>query len=399
MKSERAAELRGLSATALRVAPAELLRGDHALRALALRLRAESSPESSRVLLVHGSHGYPLVRERLGAALGAAALDVSPCHHEGPCHDVAINAIASQARRVAAAWILGVGGGRVIDTAKGAAHVAGLRYAALPTSPATCAATAPTVVIYDASGRHLDVREDGRSVELCALDTDLLASAPDRLLVAGVVDAWAKVHEVRLTGKLAGRGAATSRAALALVDDLDALLAEHAQAALEAGPAGRRDAALLPSRKLVAEAIVTYPGLIGGLAGPDVKVALAHTLHDALTTLPGSHASLHGEKVAFGALVQIRLTGRDGEARDEDRAAAMRAEAATYTRLGLACDLEALGCTSAREEALEEQVVRYALADPCVLQALPGLERQQLTAALREVDDWLSRGRERPSSG
>ena len=342
------------------------------------------------VLVVHGAVGYPLVRARLEAALAEAGVQAAGVLHEGPCHGTAIDAIAAAAERADAAWLLGVGGGRVIDVAKGAAQQAGRPYAALPTSPATCAATAATVVVYDADGRHLAVREGGPAVALCALEPGLLAAAPDRLLAAGIVDAWAKVREVRLTSGRAGLGSSTTRAARALLDDLAALLLEHAGAALAAGPAGARDAALLPRRRLVAEAVVTYPGLIGGLAGADAKLALAHPLHDALTGVPGSHAALHGEKVAFGTLVQIRLAGRDGSERsDAERVASMRAEAAAYAELGVVCHLEALGCGAARQGRTADDVVQRTLADPCVWQALPGLTAARLLAAMREVDGWL----------
>ncbi len=227
----------------LRVAPALLLRGDDAVEALARRLGEPAPPAPPAaadrrplvVLLVHGTVGYRLVRERLDGALAEAGVEAIGVLHEGACHPAAIDAIAAAAERADADWVLGVGGGRVIDTAKGAAHQADLPYAALPTSPATCAATAATVVVYDADGRHLAVREGGPAVALCALDPSLLAAAPDRLLAAGVADAWAKVHEVRLTSARAGLGSATMRAALALLDDLAALLVEHATA----GPPSR----------------------------------------------------------------------------------------------------------------------------------------------------------------
>ena len=384
------------SVDGLRVAPSELLRGDEVVEALAWRLHqpaeaaAAAVSRDRSVLLVHGTIGYPRVRERLGAALRVAGVEAFTVLHEGPCHAAAMDAIASAAEREGVGWLLGVGGGRVIDAAKGAAHQAGLPFAALPTSPATCAATAATVVVYDAHGSHLAVREGGPAAALCALDADLLAAAPDRLLAAGIADAWAKVHEVRLTSRGGAVDRSTARAALALLDDLAALLTEHALAALAAGPAGRRDLRLLPRRRLVAEAVVTYPGLIGGLAGADAKLALAHPLHDALTGVPGSHGALHGEKVAFGSLVQIRLAGRDGSERsDAERTAAMRAEAATYAHLGVTCHLAALGCGAARSGRTQDSVVERTLADPCVAQALPSLNATQLRAAIREVDGWL----------
>ena len=381
----------------LRVAPAELLQGDDAVAALARWLgegagghgTATGAPGAPTVLLVHGQRGYPVVHDRLDAALAAAGVRTVATSHEGPCHLGAIERLAAAAGRTGALAVLGVGGGRVLDAAKGAAQRAGRPFAALPTSPATCAATAPTVVLYDERGAFVDALEDGPPVAACALDAGLLASAPDRLLAAGILDAWAKVHEVRLTTSGRPRRNATTRAALALVDDLDALLRAHARDAIEAGPAGAHDDARLPLRRLVAEAVVAYPGLIGGLAGPDAKFALAHPLHDALTHLPGAHAALHGELVGFGTLVQLRLAGRDvGHVDDAARRTAMRVEAAAYRELGVACHLEALGCADARSGATLAAVVQRILADPLVGLALPWLGAEELVTALLEVDAW-----------
>ena len=224
----------------------------------------------------------------------------------------------------------------------------------------------------------------------------MLASAPDRLLAAGIVDAWAKVHEVRLTSARAGVAKAgtthaTTRAALALVDDLAELLRAHALEALAAGPGGGRDPSLLPRRRLVADAVVAYPGLIGGLAGADAKLALAHPLHDALTHLPGAHVALHGEKVGFGTLVQLRVAGFDGRADEGGRVTAFREEAARYAALGVRCHLEALGCGDARSAPADAEVVTRALADPSVAGALPELGFDELLAAVHEVDAWVVR--------
>ena len=226
----------------LRVAPAAWFGGDDAIEALAAHL----APTAATVLLVHGPVGYPLVRDRLDVALAAAGARAVRARHAGPCTARAIDDLAAVAAREDARAVLGVGGGRVLDVAKGAALAGGLAFAALPTSPATCAATAATVVRYDERGAHLDVVEGGPVAAVCALDPGLLAAAPDRLLAAGILDAWAKVHEVRLTSARAGAGpkvSATTRAALALVDDLAELLEDHAADALAAGPAGARDPA------------------------------------------------------------------------------------------------------------------------------------------------------------
>ena len=379
----------------LRAAPNELVRGEEAVAEFAARIALHLSgvregsdlpppetPLPARVLLVHGRVGYPTVRDRVEAAFAAAGIEIRTVLHHGPCSHAAMDAVAAERAAVAAPWIVGVGGGKVLDVAKGAARKAGVPYAALPTSPATCAAAAPTVVVYDGDGRHLDAWEVGASPVVTALDPAVLAAAPDRLLASGIVDAWAKIHEVRLTCGDAAERAATARAALALIEDLAALLTDRAQDALDAGPDGTRDPAKLPARRLVAEAVITHPGLIGGLAGRDAKLAVAHPVHDALTALPDAKRSLHGELVGFGNLVQIVLA-QGGEP-------AARAEAERYARLGLACHLGALGAAEARDPEGRRAAARRALSNPAVLTAIPDLSEEALAAAI-EVADRIGR--------
>lgn len=373
----------------LRVAPAETVRGEGAVEEMVARLAARVRREGvdGSVLVVHGEVGYPAVRARLDAALDGHGVAVARVGHRGPCHQDAIDAVAQAASEANAAWLLGVGGGRVLDTAKGAAHASGARVAVLPTSPATCAATAPTVVVYDVHGGHLEAREGGPSADLVALDPEILAAVPDRLLASGIVDAWAKVHEVRLTSGRAADRSASARAALALLEDLAELLEARGEVAIAAGPEGAGRAEPSHDRRVVAEAVVGYPGLVGGLAGAEAKLALAHPLHDALTRVPGSHAALHGEKVGFGSLVQMLLAGRDGVgATPGERRAAMRDEAARYLRLGFACHLEALGCGALREPERVDRAIEQTLADPSVRQAFPALGAEELAAAIASVD-------------
>jgi len=57
----------------------------------------------------------------------------------------------------------------------------------------------------------------------------------------------------------------------------------------------------------VVDASVLLAGVIGGLGGAQCRTVAAHAVHNGLTHLPQSHGTLHGEKVAFGILVQLRL--------------------------------------------------------------------------------------------
>lgn len=54
--------------------------------------------------------------------------------------------------------------------------------------------------------------------------------------------------------------------------------------------------------------------LLSGLGAESGGLAAAHGFHNALTLLPETHSYMHGEKVAFGTLVQLMLDGDVAEA-------------------------------------------------------------------------------------
>ena len=57
----------------------------------------------------------------------------------------------------------------------------------------------------------------------------------------------------------------------------------------------------------VVDATVLLAGLIGGIGGAQCRTVAAHAIHNGLTHLSASHGTLHGEKVAYGILAQLRL--------------------------------------------------------------------------------------------
>ena len=354
-------------ASAYRIAPTLLLRGDGALSA-AVPIVADWG---DRLLWVEGETGAERLPATVRESLAAVGVELIEATHRGPCSADAVARLRARADEAGADGLVAVGGGRVLDAAKAAADDLGRPFAAIAASPATCAAVTPLSVMYDAGGRYRSTRATRQAPDLAVLDPGLLARAPDRLLVAGILDALAKVHEVRRTTRGAARHAAGARAALALCDDLENLLAEHAAAAVAAGPSSA------DVRALVAEACVLTPGLIGGVAGEAAKLAAAHPIHNALTALPGSHASLHGELVGFGILVQLELEGRGD--------AAVRAEAARFARLGVACHLAALGCGEA-SGAAGRAVALETVTTTAMRSAFPDVTADDLFDAMQRVD-------------
>ena len=57
------------------------------------------------------------------------------------------------------------------------------------------------------------------------------------------------------------------------------------------------------------ERLVEANTLLSGLGFESSGLAAAHAVHNGLTEAPGTHCYLHGEKVAFGLLVQLVMEG------------------------------------------------------------------------------------------
>ena len=135
-----------------------------------------------------------------------------------------------------------------------------------------------------------------RCPDLLILDYDLIQTAPQRTLVAGIGDAIAKWYEASVSSGHLQQTLIISAVQQARV--LRDILLQKSTAALEQ-----------PGSEVwqeVVDATVLLAGVIGGLGGAQCRTVAAHAVHNGLTHIAG-HGSIHGEKVAYGILVQLRL--------------------------------------------------------------------------------------------
>ena len=125
----------------------------------------------------------------------------------------------------------------------------------------------------------------------------------------------------------------------------------------------------------VAEACGLTAGVIGGIGGARCRTVAAHAVHNGLTQLEASHGQLHGEKVGFGILVQLRLEEVLGG--QQLAAQARRQLVPVFRRLGLPITLQDLGLGAA---SLAE------LHTACAFACRPGSDLHHLPFAVSEAD-------------
>lgn len=205
-------------------------------------------------------------------------------------------------RQAACDAVVGMGGGKVIDTAKAVAENLGLPCVVIPTVASNDAPCSGVAVLYNDAGVVVKAVMTKRNPDLVLVDTAIIANAPARLFSAGIGDALATWFEARACknsgAKTMARGNVSGTAYMMARFCYDTLL-EHGVSALEAV----REKKVTPELDQVIEATIYLSGIgfeSGGLAA-------AHAVNDGLAQAPQCHEAYHGEKVAFGVLVQLVL--------------------------------------------------------------------------------------------
>ena len=230
----------------------------------------------------------------------------------GECTGAEIQRGCQAAREANARVVIGAGGGKVLDTARAIASDLSLPVVNCPTIASSDAPCSALSVIYTDAGAWEEYRIHGRNPDLVLVDTAVIAKSPARHLVAGMGDALATWFEAKVcadTGAKNMRGGASTRTALALAELCYKTLLADGIAAIEALHHQAPNDAL--------ERLVEANTLLSGLGFESSGLAAAHAIHNGLTTAPGTHGYMHGEKVAFGLLAQLMLESKPKSTVDE----------------------------------------------------------------------------------
>lgn len=346
------------SSVSLFVAPAQVIRGRQILAAAAEII----SSLGQRPLVMGGNHALSTAQPGLDLAL--QSLDWVQVPAGQHCSEGELQQLRQAVIKHQADLVIGVGGGKVLDAAKLVAHQCQVPVISIPTSGATCAAWSALSNVYSDSGAFEYDVSLGACPNLLILDYALIQTAPMRTLIAGIGDALAKWYEAA-----ASSGNADQTLTIAAVQQArvlrDILLQKSISALTEPGGSHWQE---------VVDATVLLAGVIGGLGGAQCRTVAAHAVHNGLTHLRGSQASLHGEKVAYGILVQLRL---EEMLQGNNLAAAARQQLLKfYAEIGLPATLADLKLA---EITLQELEVAAEIA------CAPGSDLHQLPFAVSPV--------------
>lgn len=282
--------------------PSVYIQGPGALRHLHDQLLQGLNAE--RALVV----ADPVVAHLFEPTAGARTPDVSlqVLRFSGECTEAEVERLCETPGLGDPQAVVGAGGGKALDVSKAVAQRLNVPLVIVPTAASSDAPTSRLIALYDEHHRIVAVPTLRRNPDIVLVDTDVIARAPRRLLVAGIGDAITKRHEVARALEVGavnycgGRGTGLS---LLLAEQAYATLRRDASAALQAQARGVPDAAF----ERVVEAAVLYSGLAFESGG----LCIAHGLLRGLTARPETRQALHGELVAYGLLIQLRAFGHD----------------------------------------------------------------------------------------
>lgn len=287
--------------------PGRYVQGAGAIAALP----GELSRLGDRHLIVCSPSQRDGLLPRLSSTLeSAGALRIEPFGRE--CTDGEIERLLAIARDFGAQTMTAMGGGKTMDCAKAVASRAGIPSVVVPTIASTDAPCSSVCVVYTEEGVFKRVDLLPRNPDVVLVDTEVIAQAPARHLASGMGDAlatWFEAESCQLGRGKNIAGAAGSMTALALARLCYETVRDWGLAALTSCRAQVVTPAL--------ERIVEANTLLSGLGFESGGLGAAHSIHNGLTALAGTHGKSHGEKVAFGVLAGLFLTGKAPTVLDE----------------------------------------------------------------------------------
>jgi glycerol dehydrogenase len=282
--------------------PGQYLQGPKALLELGSLLRKMGYKRPTTLFdAVVGEKVWP----KASASMSEAGLAVTHIVFPGECTKAAINSLSDKAKTHEPDVIIGLGGGKTIDSAKGIAANLDVEVVICPTIASNDASTSRLIVLYDETHKVVGVEYLKGNPSAVVVDTEIIAQAPARFFAAGIGDTVSKKFEAGQCKASHGNnsfGTPPLDTAILLATAAYDTLIKHGPAAYDAIVKGRLDDEV--------ERVVEGTVLLSGVGFESGGLSLAHALIRGLTAVPTMAAMLHGELVAFGTLVQVIVEER-----------------------------------------------------------------------------------------
>lgn len=307
------------------------------------------APLGNKVLIIGGKKALGAAGEKIKAALLPHFKVIDTVLYGDECSKKRAYEIAEIYKDSGVDFIVGVGGGKAIDTAKCTAYLLKKDVVTIPTIASTCAATSALSVVYTENHIFSEFWYYEKPAYHSFIDTEIIAKAPSEYLRAGIGDTIAKFYETEFSARNREKGY-SDLMALSVAAMCREPLMENAKEALYLCKENKSGESL----ETVARIILVSTGMVSMMINPKFNGAVAHALFYGLTEIEGFEEKfLHGDVVGYTAIVQLVLDKKMEEARKLKR---------FLKSIGIETTLAARGILADRE--IMDKVIAATIKDP-----------------------------------
>lgn len=285
-------------ATKIVISPGKYIQGPGELK----KLESYASVYGSHAFLIADDFVMGLTKEMVKESFANTKSKYAFEKFNGECSKIEIARLQAMAEALESEVIIGIGGGKTLDTAKAIGYHMKRPVMIVPTIASTDAPCSALAVLYTEEGIFDEYLVLPTNPTVVLMDTEIIAAAPVRLLVSGMGDALATYFEARATARANAStmaGAKPTEGALAMAELCYKTLISDGLKAKMAAESKVSNSSV--------EKIVEANTYLSGIGFESGGLAAAHAIHNGLTVLEECHHFYHGEKVAFGTLAQLAL--------------------------------------------------------------------------------------------